>query len=56
MEVLVDLLGPRRRVEEPRLAGEWFDLMRTEVVNPATSETGLSLKAALISLADLSSS
>ena len=37
------LLGPRRRVEEPRLAGEWFDLMRTEVMNPATSKRGRSL-------------
>ena len=39
--VLAQLLRPWRGVEEPRLAGEGFDLMRTEVVNPATSKTGL---------------
>ena len=45
----VGLLGPGRRVEEPRLAGEWFDLMRTEVMNPATSRTGLSLETTWLS-------
>ena len=37
----VGLLGPGRPVEEPRLGGERFDLVRTEVVNPATSKPGL---------------